>query len=254
MVKVNCSALPAELVESEFFGHEIGAFTGAVKRKIGRFELANGGTIFLDEIGDLPLGLQTRLLRVLQESEFERVGGEVTIKVDVRVITATNRNLKEEIVNSNFRQDLYYRLNVFPITCSALRDRIDDIPILVNHFVNKYNHKVNKKIKTVNQKSLDRLMKYKWPGNVRELEHIIERAVILNEGGQLRLGNWFMDSNLDNAVSDGLTTLEIVERDYIIKVLEKTNWKIRGKNGAAEILGMQPTTLESRMKKRDIRR
>ena len=254
MVKVNCSALPAELVESEFFGHEIGAFTGAVKRKIGRFELAHGGTIFLDEIGDLPLGLQTRLLRVLQESEFERVGGEVTIKVDVRVITATNRNLKEEIVNGDFRQDLYYRLNVFPITCSALRDRIDDVPILVNHFVNKYSHKVNKKIKTINQKSLDRLMKYKWPGNVRELEHIIERAVILNEGGQLRLGNWFMDNGLDHAVPDGLTTLEIVERDYIIKVLEKTNWKIRGKNGAAEILGMQPTTLESRMKKRDIRR
>lgn len=254
MIKVNCSALPSELIESEFFGHEIGAFTSAIKRKIGRFELANGGTIFLDEIGDLPLGLQTRLLRVLQESEFERVGGEVTIKVDVRVIAATNRDLKEEIAHNNFRQDLYYRLNVFPITCPPLRDRIEDIPILVNHFVNNYNHKANKRIKTVNQKTLDRLINYKWPGNVRELENVIERAVIMNLGEQLRLGNWFMDNSLDNVLSDSLTTLEIVERDYIIKVLEKTNWKIRGKNGASEILGLKPTTLESRMKKMEIRR
>jgi PAS domain S-box-containing protein len=254
MIKVNCSALPSELIESEFFGHEIGAFTSAIKRKIGRFELANGGTIFLDEIGDLPLGLQTRLLRVLQESEFERVGGEVTIKVDVRVIAATNRDLKEEIVNNNFRQDLYYRLNVFPITSPPLRDRVEDIPLLVNHFVNNYNHKVNKKIKTLNQKSLDRLMNYKWPGNVRELENVIERAVIMNLGEQLRLGSWFMDSTIDNVLYDNLTTLEVVERDYIIKVLEKTNWKIRGKNGASEILGLKPTTLESRMKKMDISR
>ena len=254
MVKVNCSALPTDLIESEFFGHEIGAFTNAIKRKIGRFELANGGTIFLDEIGDLPLGLQTRLLRVLQESEFERVGGEATIKVDVRVIAATNRDLKQEIANGNFRQDLYYRLNIFPVTCPPLRDRIDDIPILVNHFVNKYNHKVNKKIKTVQQKSLERLIKYNWPGNVRELEHTIERAVIMNLGEQLRLGNWFMDSSIDNVISDDLKTMEAVERDYIIKVLETTNWKIRGKNGASEILGLKPTTLESRMKKMDIKR
>lgn len=254
MVKVNCSALPAELIESELFGHEIGAFTSAVKRKIGRFELANRGTIFLDEIGDLPLGLQTRLLRVLQESEFERVGGEATIRVNVRVIAATNRDLKQEIVNGNFRQDLYYRLNVFPITCPPLRDRIEDIPVLVNHFVNNYNHKINKKIKAVNQKSIDKLINYKWPGNVRELENVIERAVIMNIGEQLRLGSWFTDNSVDNVLSDSLTTLEIVERNYIIKVLEITNWKIRGKNGASEILGLKPTTLESRMKKMDIRR
>ena len=254
MVKVNCSALPADLIESELFGHEKGAFTGALNRKIGRFELANGGTIFLDEIGDLPIALQTRLLRVLQESEFERVGGEKTIKVDVRVITATNRNLDNQVLEKKFRQDLYYRLNVFPIECPPLRDRVDDIPSLVNHFVNKHNPKVNNKIKTVHQKTIKRLIHYNWPGNIRELEHVIERAVILNQGGQLRLGKWFMDSSIDTVVSDDLKTLETLERDYIIKVLEKTNWKIRGKNGAAQILGMQPTTLESRMKKRGIKR
>ncbi len=254
MVKVNCSALPANLIESELFGHEKGAFTGALNRKIGRFELANGGTILLDEIGDLPIELQTRLLRVLQESEFERVGGEKTIKVDVRVIAVTNRNLVNQVLENKFRQDLYYRLNVFPIKCPPLRNRVDDIPSLVHHFVNKYNPKVNNKIKTVHQKTIERLMHYNWPGNIRELEHVIERAIIMNKGEQLRLGNWFMDSSIENVVSDDLRTMETVERDYIIKVLEKTNWKIRGKNGAAEILGMQPTTLESRMKKRDIRR
>jgi formate hydrogenlyase transcriptional activator len=254
LVKVNCSALPADLIESEFFGHEKGAFTGALNRKIGRFELANGGTIFLDEIGDLPIGLQTRLLRVLQESEFERVGGEKTIKVDVRVITATNRNLKKQVLENNFRQDLYYRLNVFPIECPTLRNRVDDIPSLVHHFVNKYNPKVNNRIKTVHQKTIERLMHYNWPGNIRELENVIERAIIVNQGSQLRLGKWFMDSSIDTVVSDELKTMETVERDYIIKVLEKTNWKIRGKNGAAQLLGMQPTTLESRMKKKDIKR
>lgn len=254
MVKVNCSSLPADLIESELFGHEKGAFTGALNRKIGRFELANEGTIFLDEIGDLPIGLQTRLLRVLQESEFERVGGEKTIKVDVRVITATNRNLAKQVLENNFRQDLYYRLNVFPIECPPLRNRVDDIPSLVHHFVNKYNHKVNNKIKTVHQKTIEQLMHYNWPGNIRELENVIERAIIVNQGGQLRLGKWFLDNSMDIIVSDNLSTLETVERDYIFKVLEKTNWKIRGKNGAAQILGMQPTTLESRMKKRSIKR
>ena len=254
MVKVNCSALPADLIESELFGHEKGAFTGALNRKIGRFELANGGTIFLDEIGDLPIELQTRLLRVLQESEFERLGGEKTIKVNVRVITATNRDLANQVLENKFRQDLYYRLNVFPIKCPPLRNRIDDISDLVHHFVNKYNPKVNNKIKTVNQKTIERLMQYNWPGNIRELEHVIERAIIMNQGDQLRLGSWFIDNSIDSIVSDDLRTLETVERDYIIKVLETTNWKIRGKNGAAEILGMQPTTLESRIKKRGIKR
>ncbi|WP_051554634.1 sigma 54-interacting transcriptional regulator [Maribacter antarcticus] len=254
LVKVNCSALPTDLIESEFFGHEKGAFTGALNRKIGRFELANGGTIFLDEIGDLPIGLQTRLLRVLQESEFERVGGEKTIKVNVRVITATNRNLAKQVLKNDFRQDLYYRLNVFPIECPTLRNRVDDIPSLVHHFVNKYNPKVNNKIKTVHQKTIERLMNYNWPGNIRELENVIERAIIVNQGSQLRLGKWFTDSSIDTVVSDELKTMETMERDYIIKVLEKTNWKIRGKNGAAQLLGMQPTTLESRMKKKDIKR
>jgi len=252
MVKVNCSALPSNLIESELFGHEKGAFSGALSQKIGRFELANGGTIFLDEIGDLPIESQTRLLRVLQESEFERLGGEKTIKVDIRVITATNRNLDKEVENNKFRQDLYYRLNVFPIKCPPLRNRLDDIQSLVHHFINKYNHKVNNKIKTVHQKTVERLMHYNWPGNIRELEHIIERAIIMNKGEQLRLGSWFMDNSIDTIVSDDLSTMETVERDYIIKVLETTNWKIRGKNGAAEILGMPPTTLESRMKKRNI--
>jgi PAS domain S-box-containing protein len=253
-IKVNCAALPSELIESELFGHEKGAFTGALKCKIGRFELANGGTIFLDEIGDLPISLQSRLLRVLQESEFERVGGETTIKVDIRVISASNRNLKERILEDNFRQDLYYRLNVFPITCPPLRDRMDDIPSLVNHFVNKYNHKVSDKIKKVHQKTIERLMKYKWPGNIRELEHVIERALITNQGDQLRLGSWFLENGAHVVIPDELTTLEVMDRDYIIRVLEKTNWKIRGKNGAAEILGLKPTTLESRMKKLNINR
>ncbi|MFT6731596.1 MAG: formate hydrogenlyase transcriptional activator, partial [Glaciecola sp.] len=176
------------------------------------------------------------------------------LKVDVRVITATNRDLAKQVLENKFRQDLYYRLNVFPIECPPLRNRIDDIPSLVRHFVNKYNPKVSNKIKSVNQKTIERLTRYNWPGNIRELENVIERAIIVNEGGHLRLGKWFLDSTVDTIVSDNLKTLETIERDYIIKVLEKTNWKIRGKNGAAQILGMPPTTLESRMKKREITR
>lgn len=252
LVKVNCSALPSELIESELFGHEKGAFTGAINKKIGRFELANQGTIFLDEIGDLPIDLQTRLLRVLQESEFERLGGEKTIKVDVRVITATNRNLEELVVEGKFRQDLYYRLNVFPVTSPPLRDRKEDIPSLVNHFINKYGNKVKSNIKSVHKPSIDRLMDYDWPGNIRELEHVIERAIVLNQGEQLRIGNWFVNTNSE--LKNTLVTMEETERDHIIKVLEKTNGKIRGVNGAAEILGLKPTTLESRMKKLNISR
>jgi transcriptional regulator with GAF, ATPase, and Fis domain len=254
LVKVNCSALPAELIESELFGHEKGAFTGAINRKIGRFELAHKGTIFLDEIGDLPIALQTRLLRVLQEREFERLGGEVTLKVDVRVIAATNRNLEEQVINGEFRQDLYYRLNVFPIESPPLRDRLEDIPDLVHHFINKYNKKLNHKIKSVQTNVLEKLGAYHWPGNIRELEHIIERAIILNQGSQLRLGEWFIANNTNQAASEELSTLAEKEKEYILKVLENTNWKVRGKNGAAEILGLKPTTLESRMKKLEIQR
>jgi PAS domain S-box-containing protein len=252
LIKVNCSALPAELIESELFGHEKGAFTGAINRKIGRFELAHNGTIFLDEIGDLPIDLQTRLLRVLQENEFERLGGETTIKVDVRVITATNRNLEELVVEGKFRQDLYYRLNVFPITSPPLRKRKEDIPSLIHYFINKHNNKTKNVIKSVHKNAIDKLVNYDWPGNVRELEHVIERAIVLNYGSQLRLGNWFVGDNTDMALHKEFITLEQSERDYIAKVLEKTNGKIRGKNGAAEILGLKPTTLESRMKKLNI--
>jgi PAS domain S-box-containing protein len=252
LIKVNCSALPTELIESEFFGHEKGAFTGALNRKIGRFELAHKGTIFLDEIGDLPIDLQTRLLRVLQESEFERVGGEKTIKVDVRVVAATNRNLEELIMEGKFRQDLYYRLNVFPITCPPLRERKEDVPSLVYHFINKYNNKIKNTIKSVPAKTINRLMNYNWPGNIRELEHVIERAMVLNFGEQLQLGKWFVGGTVELDVKEELISLEQAEREYITKVLEKSNGKIRGKDGAAEILGLKPTTLESKIKKLNI--
>jgi len=234
------------------FGHEKGAFTGAINRKVGRFELADKGTIFLDEIGDLPIDLQTRLLRVLQESEFERLGGEKTIKVDVRVVAATNRNLEELMMEGKFRQDLYYRLNVFPITSPPLRDRKEDIPSLVNHFINKYNNKVKNSIKSVSKNTINRLMSYNWPGNIRELEHVIERAMVLNYGEQLQLGKWFVGGTAELNLTDEFISLEQLERDYITKVLEQTNGKIRGKNGAAEILGLKPTTLESRIKKLNI--
>ncbi|MCK4787631.1 MAG: PAS domain S-box protein, partial [Desulfobacteraceae bacterium] len=253
LVKVNCSALPKELIESELFGHVKGAFTGAIERKIGRFELADKGTIFLDEIVDLPLNLQSRLLRVLQENEFERIGSSTTIKVDVRVIAATNRNLEKLVLDGEFRQDLYYRLNVFPITCPSLRERNDDIPFLVNHFVNKYSPKMGKRIKTVPQNVIKSLQNYHWPGNVRELENVIERAMVINQGDRLHIGDWFIQSPLA-LESMAIPSLREYEKDYIIRVLEKTNWRIRGKNGAAQILGLQPTTLESRMQKLEIKR
>ncbi len=254
LVKVNCAALPAELIESELFGHEKGSFTGAINRKIGRFELAHKGTIFLDEIGDLPIGMQTRLLRVLQEQEFERVGGEITIKVDVRVIAATNRNLEKRVESGEFRQDLYYRLNVFPIISPSLKERLDDIPELVHHFINKYNAQFQSKVKTVHQSVFDSFLSYDWPGNIRELEHIIQRAIILNTGTQLRLGKWFVSKNSNTVASEKMATLEVNEKVHILKVLKLTNWKVRGENGASEILGIKPTTLESRMKKLDIKK
>jgi DNA-binding NtrC family response regulator/ligand-binding sensor domain-containing protein len=253
MVKVNCAALPANLIESELFGHEKGAFTGAIARKIGRFELANGGTIFLDEIGELPPELQAKLLRVLQEGEFERVGGQQTLKVDTRVIAATHRDLKEEIAHGRFREDLYYRLHVFPITIPPLRERKEDIPLLINHFVKKYATRTGKKIETVSQHVIEILQAYDWPGNVRELENVIERAVIVSQGKQLKLDDWLPHTNAKPDEPDVLT-LDDVERNHIRKVLEQTGWRISGERGAAKILNVNASTLRSRMEKLGIKK
>ena len=254
LVKVNCSALPANLIESELFGHEKGAFTGAVSKKIGRFELADGGTIFLDEIGDLPLELQPKILRVLQEGEFERIGNSKTIKVDVRIIAATNRDLNKEIKNGGFREDLYYRLNVFPIYIPPLRERKEDLPILINYFVNKFSRKVGKKIEIVSQTMIEQMMEYSWPGNIRELENVIERAVITNEGNKLNLNEMMPKTFSASASGTEYETLEDLEKQHIIKVLEKTNWQVGGEKGAAKVLGIKRTTLEARMKKLNIQK
>ena len=253
LVKVNCAALPASLIESELFGHERGSFTGALVRRIGRFELADGGTVFLDEIAELPLELQAKLLRVLQEGEFERLGSAETRKVDVRVIAATNRDLEEAIAKGSFREDLYYRLNVFPIRCPPLRERIEDISLLVKYFIEKHGAKVGKKIEIVPDEIMRALQGYGWPGNVRELENIIERAVILSRGNQLELGDRFTETASAPSAA-GILTLEEKERQYIVEVLELTGWRVRGKRNAAELLGMKPTTLEARMKKLEIER
>jgi len=255
LIKINCATLPANLIESELFGHERGAFTGAMERKIGRFELADGGTIFLDEIGELPVELQAKLLRVLQEGEFERLGNPKTIKVNVRLIAATNRNLEEAIDKKEFREDLFYRLNVFPIVSPPLRDRKEDIPLLVKHFVNKYEGKMGKAINNIPAKVIDALMLYDWPGNIRELENLIERALILSPGSTLEYGNWIPSVKI--TAGNGkpkFQKLDDVEKEHIISVLNKTNWKVSGEKGAAKILGLNPTTLEARMKKMGIER
>ncbi len=253
LVKVNCAALPASLIESELFGHEKGAFTGALARKIGRFELADGGTIFLDEIGDLPPELQVKLLRVLQDGEFERLGNPNSIKVDVRVIAATNRDLEQALQSGSFREDLYYRLSVFPIHLPPLRERPGDIPLLVNHFVMKYAAKVGKKIEALPRREIDALANYHWPGNVRELENVIERAVILSPGRRLELGQWHFQPHGEPGNAP-LDTLEEAERAHILKALEMTRWRVSGEKGAAKILAINPQTLVSRMKKLGIRR
>jgi DNA-binding NtrC family response regulator len=253
LLKVNCAALPANLIESELFGHEKGAFTGAIANKVGRFELANNGTIFLDEIGDLPLELQSKLLRVLQEGEFERLGNPVTINVDVRVIAATNRDLEKEIKTGQFREDLFYRLNVFPIKIPPLRERKEDISLLVNDFIKKYSAKVGKHIDSVTVEILKTLESYYWPGNVRELENVIERAVIISPGPKLIIGDWLEKSKYPSEIACG-QTLEEVEKKYITEVLEKTGWRVSGDNGAAKILGIKRTTLEARMQKLGIKR
>lgn len=253
---MNCATLPANLIESELFGHEKGAFTGAMDKKIGRFELADGGTIFLDEIGELPVELQAKLLRVLQEGEFERLGNPKTMKVNVRVIAATNRNLQLAIEKKEFREDLYYRLNVFPVVCPPLRDRKEDIPLLVKHFCDKHEGKVGKKITNIPDKVMDALVAYDWPGNIRELENIIERAMIISPANTLEYGDWIPAAKIMITSSGNKTATKLgdVEKEHIIEVLKKTNWKVSGEKGAAKILGLNPTTLEARMKKLGIKR
>ncbi|MCF8360842.1 MAG: sigma 54-interacting transcriptional regulator [Prolixibacteraceae bacterium] len=252
LIKVNCAALAPELIESELFGHEKGAFTGAYNKKAGRFELANKGTIFLDEIGELPLNLQVKLLRVLQEGEFDRLGGTKTIKTDVRVIAATNRNLEKAVEKGDFREDLFYRLNVFPVFIPPLRERKEDIPLLVHFFVKRYASKTGRQIKETSEKVLKSLSEYHWPGNVRELENIIERAVVLCTGKRLIYGDWIPENKIGGGLK--LQTLKENERNHILKALETTNWRISGEKGAAKLLDMKRTTLESRMNKLGINR
>ncbi len=253
-IKINCAAIPETLIESELFGHVKGAFTGAVSSKKGRFELADRGTIFLDEIGELPMALQPKLLRVLQDGEFEPVGGTNSVSVDVRIVAATNRNLEEEMEKGNFRSDLYYRLHVFPIHIPPLRERPDDIPLLVNHFMKKFNRLNGKNVETVSKKVMKSLTRYHWPGNIRELENTIERAVIISQGTRLELGYHFLSQVENGESSDELLPLDEVEKRYILRVLEHTNWRISGEKGAADILNMKPTTLDSRLKKLGITR
>jgi len=253
LVKINCAALPPSLIESELFGHEKGAFTGAITRKEGRFELADKGTLFLDEIGELPIDLQTKLLRVLQDGEFERLGATASLKVDVRLLAATNSNLKQAIDEGRFRADLYYRLNVFPIVNPPLRDRKEDIPLLIHHFVKKFSAKTGKKIDRVPKHLIFKMQHYEWPGNIRELENIIERAVIISTGNTLSMGDW-LPTKSRSSHSSGRKSLHEVEKEYILEILDLTSWKVSGPGGAAEVLAMKPTTLESRMKKLGISR
>jgi formate hydrogenlyase transcriptional activator len=249
-VKLNCAAIPTGLLESELFGHERGAFTGAVAQKIGRFELANQGTIFLDEVGDIPLELQAKLLRVLQEQEFERLGSTKTIRVDVRLIAATNRDLRELVETNQFRSDLFYRLNVFPITLPPLRERPADIPELVQFFTRQYAARMRKPIQTIPRKTLDRLTHYAWPGNIRELQNLVERSVILTQGSELHVPP--VELTLPSPSIGTAPTLEETERTQILKALKDSHWVIGGPEGAAARLGMKRTTLASRMKKAGI--
>lgn len=266
-IKINCAALPAALIESELFGHEKGAFTGASNKRAGKFEQAQNGTIFLDEIGEVPLDIQVKLLRVLQEKEVERLGGNATIKVNVRVIAATNKNLEQEVANGNFRLDLYYRLNVFPITLPALRDRVEDIMPLANYFAGSVSQKMNKSYVGISQSMEASLKSYSWPGNIREMENVIEQSVIMNEHqSELRLMRtldnhvFLKDSTGEekkiviNSIEDVKRIQENTEKQYILHVLRKTNGRIRGKGGAAELLNLKPTTLESRMTKLGIKK
>jgi len=253
LVKVNCGAIPMGLVESELFGHEKGAFTGATQRRIGRFELADGGSIFLDEVTELPLETQVKLLRVLQEGEFERVGSSQTLKVDVRVIAATNRDPKEAIKNGSLRSDLFYRLSVFPLEVPPLRERKPDIPLLVNFFLSKFAKKQGKEIQGVSQRAMESLVNYGWPGNIRELQNVIERAVVVAEGPIVRIDESMLRVDTRLQASE-LVSLEDMERAHIVRALIETRWVIHGSQGAASILGINPSTLRSRIQKLGIKK
>jgi formate hydrogenlyase transcriptional activator len=262
-VKLNCAAIPTGLLESELFGHERGAFTGAISQRIGRFELAHRGTMFLDEIGEVPLELQPKLLRVLQEREFERLGSTRTLRTDARLIAATNRNLEELVSEQKFRSDLYYRLNVFPVRVPSLRERPEDIPLLVRHFVQQFSRRISKVIDTIPSEAMTTLVRYSWPGNIRELQNVIERAVILTTGPVLKVPS--DDLRSPNGVTHAplpapltgsrnmRTVLDDTERQQIMGMLEQTNWTVAGPNGAAARLGMKRSTLQSRMQKLGIR-
>lgn len=256
MVKVNCAAMPASLIESELFGHEKGSFTGATERRIGKFELANKGTLFLDEIGEMPVDLQVKLLRALQEKEIERVGGKGPIKVDVRIIAATNRDLKKEVAEGRFREDLFYRLNVFPMTLPPLRARKEDIPALATHFIKKYSRNAGRKEMSLSSKAMKELMSYDWPGNVRELEHLLERSVLLTVGNVIKeidLPVIYKKHSVKEE-KDYSKTLAEMEREYIVEVLKRCKGKVFGPGGAAEVLGLRVSTLNSRIKKLGIKK
>ena len=259
-VKVNCAAIPSGLLESELFGHERGAFTGAIARKIGRFELAHGGTLFLDEIGDMPTELQPKLLRVLQEQEFERLGSTQTTRVNVRVVAATSRDLPQMVANREFRGDLYYRLNVFPVRLPALRERPEDIGLLVRHFVDLYARRMNKTVERVPQEALEALLRYPWPGNVRELQNFVERAVILSPDKVLRAPLTELKvpsagpTRVGPAALAGGTTLREAEKHHILQALAESNWVVGGPHGAATRLGVQRTTLISKMQRLGVMR
>lgn len=253
MIKVNCAALPANLIESELFGYEKGAFTGANISRQGRFSLAHKGTLFLDEIGEMPLELQSKLLRAIQEGEFEPLGSGKTVRVDVRIIAATNRDLQQRVQEGEFREDLYYRLNVFPIHCLPLRERKEDIPMLVRHFCKKLETRVGKQITKIPRRVMEQLSAYDYPGNIRELENIVERAVIVSSGGTLEVGNWLPKAR-KALPREQLPTLEALQREHIVAVLKLTEWRVSGERGAAIILGLKPSTLESKMKKLGIHR
>ena len=254
LVKVNCGAIPAGLVESELFGHEKGAFTSASERRIGRFELADGGTVLLDEVGELPLDIQVKLLRVLQEQEFERVGGNRTFKVNVRIIAATNRDLADAVKGGTFRSDLYYRLNIFPLTLPPLRERPDDLPLLVESFLGRLANKLRKPLDRLSEDAMAKVMRYSWPGNIRELQNILERAAILARGPVVKIEDALDVREPVQEQADSMGTLNNVERIHILRVLEATQGIIEGPKGAAAILQLNPSTLRSRMQKLGIKK